>query len=468
MMKKIVAIGYSDDHEHWDFQVVQKKQNRDSTRPQRIPSGSLNRKRTNSVGIDPRSKADTVDKKRLGRGGFSAVYEVSFMGQDGKVFKRAVKENPSEVELKLAQEAEDGKVAKHVCRIQISTIEDKKMIVMPILPFSLSEALHAIHKNGYFDFGAEDHGQEKFIEGCKIVLNIALQLLKAMSYLHEKGIIWFDCKPDNIRITEDGEIQITDLGLAREVGARLHPSTASYSSPEMVTSGRAAQETPEKRAPLELATFGNDLWSFGVTFFELIQKQFMSSFIGLASEGHILFGLGSLKDNSGTLLDVTKSELPEHVWSPDKDQSDLKKTFPEQTPQQDTDTLGPEAAANWKELSGLWCKMIDVLGSTLALRSANRPSAAELELQLTALIETYDTWLAGPNGETLDSQAWLGLIEQLHQQNATHASAEDSDEVIGDSLCIEFDLLAFDGNLLNLGSSELAQYRDSINSDEYP
>lgn len=90
----------------------------------------------------------------------------------------------------------------------------------------------------------------------------AAEIASGLEYLHSAGVIYRDLKPENLLLTNDGHIVMTDFGLSKE---GLHSSddrTATFCG------------TPEYLAPeiLEGARYGKavDWWSFGTLVFEML------------------------------------------------------------------------------------------------------------------------------------------------------------------------------------------------------
>jgi eukaryotic-like serine/threonine-protein kinase len=106
------------------------------------------------------------------------------------------------------------------------------------------------------------HLKERKLMPLPNALAIMVQVLQALSYAHMAGVVHRDIKPGNIILLADGQVKVTDFGIAKvdaadgmtQVGMAL--GTPSYMSPEQCE----GQE----------ADLRSDLFSVGMVLFELL------------------------------------------------------------------------------------------------------------------------------------------------------------------------------------------------------
>lgn len=98
----------------------------------------------------------------------------------------------------------------------------------------------------------------------RIVAELVIQVADALDYAHQEGVLHRDIKPSNLILDADGQVWITDFGLARiETDACMTASgdlvgTLGYMSPEQLSAKRGIVD---HRA---------DIFSLGATMYELL------------------------------------------------------------------------------------------------------------------------------------------------------------------------------------------------------
>ncbi len=94
------------------------------------------------------------------------------------------------------------------------------------------------------------------------VVNVGVQLARAIGALHRRGIVHRDIKPENIMLDDSDRLVLLDMGLAvSELGkldqqATLRAGTPSYMAPELFENGEITPST--------------DLYAWGVTMYQLL------------------------------------------------------------------------------------------------------------------------------------------------------------------------------------------------------
>lgn len=75
-----------------------------------------------------------------------------------------------------------------------------------------------------------------------VMLHVAREIVRTVSVVHQRGVLWLDPKPSNIILTTQGEVVLLDFGIARlQAQTDLDPGimlgTPAYCSPEQLRKG---------------------------------------------------------------------------------------------------------------------------------------------------------------------------------------------------------------------------------------
>lgn len=95
------------------------------------------------------------------------------------------------------------------------------------------------------------------------VIEIVRQILEALQALHSVGIVHRDVKPSNVMLARDGQVKLTDFGLAR----RIDSETRATETATVV--GTLEYLSPEQAMGLDIDA-RSDLYSLGILLFECL------------------------------------------------------------------------------------------------------------------------------------------------------------------------------------------------------
>lgn len=142
------------------------------------------------------------------------------------------------------------------------------------------------------------------------------EILLALEHLHSNGIIYRDLKPENLLLTNEGHIVLTDFGLCKEGILKEEDRTATFCG------------TPEYLAPEVLKGKGYgkavDWWSFGSLLYEMLTglPPFYSTDVQEMYRKIMTDKLkfpSTMSENAKSLLDgLLKRDLEQRLKDPSK------------------------------------------------------------------------------------------------------------------------------------------------------
>eukprot|EP01025_Chloroclados_australasicus_P054069 TRINITY_DN6404_c0_g4_i1.p1 TRINITY_DN6404_c0_g4~~TRINITY_DN6404_c0_g4_i1.p1 ORF type:complete len:674 (-),score=61.76 TRINITY_DN6404_c0_g4_i1:1727-3748(-) len=97
-------------------------------------------------------------------------------------------------------------------------------------------------------------------------LRWAAAIARGMAYLHRMGVVHMDLKPDNLLLTQDGKVKVSDFGLAKHI---VNNSMEEVNGPW----GTLYYMAPEVLNAPEKVTQRADVWSFGCCLWQMYTQE---------------------------------------------------------------------------------------------------------------------------------------------------------------------------------------------------
>lgn len=205
-------------------------------------------------------------KRRIAKGGMGAIYEAEQLGAEGFIKKIAIKTI-------LPSFAEKESF--------VSSFVGEAKLVANLVHQNIVQIHHlGRHNNGYFiameyidginltDF-MRLHRRQHIRVPVDIAVFIISRICRGLAYAHDKtnesgeslGLVHRDVSPNNIMINREGEVKLTDFGVAK--------ATQFMEDDENYLVGSVEYMSPEQ-ADCADVDLRSDIFSVGLVFFELL------------------------------------------------------------------------------------------------------------------------------------------------------------------------------------------------------
>ena len=187
---------------------------------------------------------------KIGTGGMADVYKAKdhklnrFVAV--KVLKPEFREDTTFIR-KFRSEAQAAAVLTHPNIVNVFDVGDDNGVYYIVM-----ELIEGITLKEYIS--------KKGKLSVKESTSIAIQVSMGLEAAHSHGIVHRDVKPQNIIISMDGKVKVTDFGIARAASSNTISSnvmgSVHYSSPEQVRGGYSDEKS--------------DIYSLGITLYEMV------------------------------------------------------------------------------------------------------------------------------------------------------------------------------------------------------
>lgn len=130
-------------------------------------------------------------------------------------------------------------------------------------------------------------------------LEYTRQIAEALNHAHQRNIVHRDIKPHNILVTPDGQLKVTDFGIARAISSSSFTQTGivvgsvQYASPEQVKGGIVGPQS--------------DLYSLGCVLYELLTGR-----VPFKGDTSIAIALQHLQESSTPIREI-RPDIPTAV-----------------------------------------------------------------------------------------------------------------------------------------------------------
>ena len=196
-------------------------------------------------------------KRVLGEGGMAAVYlaehRLLHIQVAVKVLNAEFVRN-NNIRARFLTEARSMARMSHAHIIKVTDLIDDGDMVAFVMEYIEGETLKA-----YLDRKGKLNAEE--------IGGLLEQMLSALEYAHEQGLVHRDIKPSNFMVSPQGKLKLLDFGIAKQTNAASAEYTNTGTNQRM---GTAMYMSPEQIHETRSVTPRSDIYSLGVVLWQMV------------------------------------------------------------------------------------------------------------------------------------------------------------------------------------------------------
>jgi uncharacterized protein (TIGR02145 family) len=199
-------------------------------------------------------------KSELGQGGMATVYlaeDKKFLTNVAvKVLAKEFAHNEN-IRKRFLAEARNMFKMSHPNIIKVSDLIEEGDTVAFVMEYIEGDTL-------------KDYLERKGKLNNDEIKTIFTQMLAAVAYVHEQGLIHRDIKPSNFMISPNGQVKLLDFGIAKNTDTNSAEYTQTSTSQQM---GTPMYMSPEQVNETKSVTAQSDIYSLGVVLWQMVMGQ---------------------------------------------------------------------------------------------------------------------------------------------------------------------------------------------------
>ncbi|MBN1305766.1 MAG: serine/threonine protein kinase [Anaerolineales bacterium] len=191
--------------------------------------------------------------ERFGSGGMAIVYRARDLMLERDVAIKLLRENYSDNTSFQSRFRQEARAAANLSHPNIVTVHDfglEKGLLYLVMEYVPGTDLKTMIKQ---------RGRFSIPEAIPLIV----QACAGIGYAHRAGLVHCDIKPQNMLVTPDQRLKVTDFGIARALST-IHPDEHNdvvWGSPQYFSPEQAAGEAPSP---------ASDVYSLGVVLYEML------------------------------------------------------------------------------------------------------------------------------------------------------------------------------------------------------